>query len=61
MHWSRLIESALLASGLVLNSEGLLIDEKTGEVINEFGATRFDIAVHGNLLMPVLFPAEVLL
>eukprot|EP00884_Botryococcus_braunii_P013330 jgi/Botrbrau1/21999/Bobra.0024s0015.1 len=32
--------------GLVLNSEGLLIDEKTGELINEFGATRFDIAVH---------------
>ncbi len=34
-------------TGLAINSEGLLIDEKTGDVINEFGATRFDIAVHG--------------
>lgn len=23
-----------------------MIDQKTGQVVNEFGATRFDIAVH---------------
>ncbi|KAK9816968.1 hypothetical protein WJX72_007598 [[Myrmecia] bisecta] len=31
--------------GLSLNDEGLLVDEKTGKVINEYGATRFDVAV----------------
>jgi putative lipoic acid-binding regulatory protein len=30
---------------LRLTSDGLLVDEKTGEVINEYGATRFDVAV----------------
>lgn len=54
------LDCGIHAAGLVLNSEGLLIDEKTGEVINEFGATRFDIAVHGNPPIAV-FPAEVLL
>lgn len=34
-------------AGLTLNDEGLLVDEKTGEVINEYGATRFDVAVRG--------------
>jgi hypothetical protein len=28
---------------LKITEKGLLIDEKTGEVINEYGATRFDI------------------
>ena len=34
-----------VGAGLYLNEEGLLVDEKTGEVINEYGATRFDVAV----------------
>lgn len=32
---------------LVITDEGLLMDQKTGEVINQFGATRFDVAVRG--------------
>ena len=35
----------LFPAGLKLTEDGLLIDEKTGEVINEYGATRFDVAV----------------
>lgn len=31
--------------GLYVNDEGLLVDEKTGQVVNEYGATRFDVAV----------------
>ncbi len=34
-------------AGLYVNEEGLLVDEKSGEVINEYGATRFDVAVRG--------------
>ena len=30
---------------LVLNDDGDLVDTKTGKVLNEFGATRFDVAV----------------
>jgi hypothetical protein len=29
----------------VISEEGDLVDTKTGKVINEFGATRFDVAV----------------
>jgi putative lipoic acid-binding regulatory protein len=32
-------------AGLCINEDGELVDEKTGKVINEFGATRFDVAV----------------
>lgn len=32
-------------AGLVISEEGDLVDTKTGKVINEFGATRFDVAV----------------
>jgi hypothetical protein len=32
-------------AGLVISQEGDLVDTKTGKVINEFGATRFDVAV----------------
>lgn len=40
--------SLALCAGLRINDQGLLIDEKTGEVINEMtGATRFDVAVRG--------------
>tara|TARA_B100001758_G_C18403166_1_gene610301 strand:+ start:147 stop:653 length:507 start_codon:yes stop_codon:yes gene_type:complete len=38
-----LIPDAL--KGLVLNEDGDLVDTKTGKVLNEFGATRFDVAV----------------
>ncbi|KAJ9533358.1 hypothetical protein QJQ45_026402 [Haematococcus lacustris] len=31
--------------GLSLNSQGLLVDERSGKVINEMGATRWDVAV----------------
>lgn len=31
--------------GLEISDDGFLIDTKTGKVINEFGATRFDVAV----------------
>lgn len=31
--------------GLVLNEKGDLIDRKTGKALNDFGATRFDVAV----------------
>lgn len=31
-------------TGLKVNDDGDLIDAKTGEVINEYGATRFDVA-----------------
>ncbi|GLC37165.1 hypothetical protein PLESTB_000987000 [Pleodorina starrii] len=31
--------------GLQINEDGFLIDTKTGKVINEMGATRFDVAV----------------
>lgn len=31
--------------GLRISEEGLLIDEYTGKTVNEFGATRFDVAV----------------
>jgi hypothetical protein len=31
--------------GLQISKEGDLVDTKTGKVINEFGATRFDVAV----------------
>eukprot|EP00775_Hariotina_reticulata_P004110 gene4110-4356_t len=31
--------------GLEISEDGFLIDTKTGKVINEFGATRFDVAV----------------
>jgi hypothetical protein len=34
-------------AGLKINDEGLLIDETSGQVINEYGATRFDVAVRG--------------
>jgi hypothetical protein len=37
-----------LHAGLSINDQGLLIDEKTGKVINEMGATRFDVAVTGD-------------
>lgn len=30
---------------LSISEDGFLIDNKTGKVINEFGATRFDVAV----------------
>jgi hypothetical protein len=33
------------SAGLVISQEGDLVDTKTGKVINEFGATRFDVAV----------------
>jgi hypothetical protein len=33
------------SADLRLTEQGLLVDEKTGEVINEYGATRFDVAV----------------
>lgn len=37
-------------TGLVLSADGeSLIDRKTGQTINEFGATRFDVAVRGNV------------
>ena len=38
-----LIPDAL--KGLVLNEDGDLVDTKTGKVLNEFGATCFDVAV----------------
>jgi hypothetical protein len=31
--------------GLELNENGDLIDTKTGKSLNDFGATRFDVAV----------------
>ena len=31
--------------GLAVNEEGDLVDAATGKAINEFGATRFDVAV----------------
>jgi len=31
--------------GLVLNDKGDLVDEATGKALNDFGATRFDLAV----------------
>ncbi|GAB4821213.1 hypothetical protein N2152v2_008259 [Parachlorella kessleri] len=31
--------------GLYIDEAGLLIDEKSGKAINEFGATRFDVPV----------------
>ncbi len=34
-----------MPAGLQLNEAGLLIDENTGKVVNEMGATRFDVAV----------------
>ncbi|KAH7623947.1 putative LanC-like protein 3 [Nannochloris sp. 'desiccata'] len=40
---------------LKITDQGLLIDEKTGEVINEYGATRFDIkmaALNGQFQPP---------
>ena len=40
---------------LKITEQGLLIDEKTGEVINEYGATRFDIkmaALNGQFQPP---------
>ncbi len=33
------------AAGLAINDAGLLVDEKSGKVINEFGATRWDVSV----------------
>lgn len=39
------LSTLILPPGLSINDQGLLIDEKSGKVINEFGATRFDVAV----------------
>eukprot|EP00854_Cymbomonas_tetramitiformis_P017117 gene17117-20352_t len=36
---------ALLVADLELNEDGDLVDTSTGKVLNEFGATRFDVAV----------------
>lgn len=44
-----------LFADLKITDQGLLIDEKTGEVINEYGATRFDIkmaALNGQFQPP---------
>lgn len=41
---------------LSINEDGFLIDTKTGKVINEFGATRFDVAVRA--LRDELSPPE---
>ena len=36
-----------LSAGLRFSKDGQnLIDSKTGQIINDFGATRFDVAVH---------------
>ncbi len=36
--------------GLCISEDGqYLIDSATGKVVNEFGATRFDVAVRGAL------------
>jgi hypothetical protein len=32
-------------TGLRLDEKGDLVDEKTGEALNDFGATRWDVAV----------------
>jgi hypothetical protein len=48
-----------LSAGLKINENGLLIDEKTGEVINEYGATRFDLklaALNGQFQPPPNIP-----
>jgi hypothetical protein len=45
MDWHKGCPGALAAAGLVISEEGDLVDTKTGKVINEFGATRFDVAV----------------
>jgi hypothetical protein len=34
-----------LLKGLELNAKGDLVDTKTGEALNDFGATRFDLKV----------------
>lgn len=39
---------AHLYAGLTISDDGqYLVDSKTGNTINEFGATRFDVAVRG--------------
>ena len=35
----------MAAAGLTLDENGELVDKKTGKVLNEFGATRWDVAV----------------
>ncbi len=34
-----------MSAGLSINEQGLLVDEASGKVINDLGATRWDVAV----------------
>jgi len=40
--------AAVWLAGLYIDEAGLLIDEKSGKAVNEFGATRFDVTVRGS-------------